>query len=213
MSPSRFHRLAALTGLLAGLLGQPATAAPTPLAADFTDASFFLSGDFNNIGWSFSVTSDVTIDGLGLFDYGADGLDNRHQVGLWNSAGTLLAQTVVFNGATVYASGSTAGNWLFVDIAALTLTAGDYVIGAFYSDNDNDAIAAIATGFELDSHFTYGDSRASDGSSLDLPGVYGQVQPGIFGPNMRVATVPEPSHLLLLPLALAAVAVARRRRD
>lgn len=212
MRVTRFHRLAALTGLLAGLMGQPAVADPTPLVADFTDAAYFLSGDFNNIGWSFSVTSNVTIDGLGLFDYQADGLINSHQVGLWNSAGTLIAQTVVFTGATPYASASNAGQWLVVDIAALTLTVGDYVIGAFYSDNDDDPIAAIATGFDLDSHFTYVDSRASDGTAFAMPGVYGQVEPGIFGPNMRVATVPEPGHLLLLPLALAAAAAARRRR-
>lgn len=206
------RRLGALAGLLAGLLGQPAMAAPTPLAADFSDAAFFLSGDFNNIGWSFSVTSAVTIDGLGLFDDGADGLVSRHQVGVWNSAHQLIAQATVFNnGATALPSASSGGQWLFVDIAATALDVGDYVIGAFYADQDDDPIAAIASGLALDSHFSYGASRASDGTSFDEPGVYGLVQPGIFGPNLRVA-LPEPHMLALLGIALAAGAMARRRR-
>lgn len=210
-------RLTALGALAAGLLAQPAAAAPAPLAADFSDASYFFSGNFNNVGWSFSVTTDVTVNGLGLFDFGADGLVGPHQVGLWSSGGQLLAQATVDDGATAYASAAAGGQWLFADIAALQLTAGNYVIGASYADDDADPIAAIANGFEIDSRLAYIDSRASDGASFDMPGAYGQVEPGIFGPNMRLASatptpLSEPGHLLMLPAALAAAAFARRRR-
>lgn len=194
----------------AGLFGAVASAAP--LAVDFSGASYFLSGTQNNIGWSFSVTSRVSIDGLGLFDYGADGLANRHQVGLWDSANNLIAQATVFNGATALPSAASTGQWLFADIAAMSLDVGDYVIGAFYADDDADAVAAIASGLALDSHFSFGASRASDATSFGEPGVYGIVEPGVFGPNLRVATeLPEPSMLAVLAVAMVAGAVARRR--
>jgi hypothetical protein len=45
--------------------------------------------------------------------------------------------------------------------------------------------------------------------------VYGLVQPGVFGPNLRFqdqAAVPEPASLLLLGSGLAVVALRFRRK-
>ncbi|HEY8879060.1 MAG TPA: PEP-CTERM sorting domain-containing protein [Roseateles sp.] len=212
-SPTKLQHAIAAATLAFSLFG---SAIAAPVAADFTDGNLYSVGGFNNIGWSFSVTSSVTIDGLGIFDVDADGLNNRHQVGLWDSNGNLLAQTVVFNGATVVASAAASrGQWLFADIASLLLGPGDYVVGAFYSDGDTDAVLADAAGLAMDSHFSYSASLASDGASFDMPGAYGIVQPGVFGPNLRVAgnTVPEPGMLALAALALLAAGGARRRRS
>lgn len=184
----------------------------SPAALDFNGGDLYTTGILNNIGWSFSVsTGAVRIDGLGLFDVGADGLRNRHQVGLWRADGTLLAQAIVSSGSTPVASAAGAlGQWLFAGIDTLTLTAGDYAIGAFYADEDADFVVASTTGTVTTAGLAYTGSLASDGSAWAKPGTYGLVQPSIFGPNLRLATVPEPMSMALVALALGA-ALTRRR--
>lgn len=184
---------------------------------DFTNGTPFNSGVFNNLGWSFTISgAPLTVDGLGLFDVDANGLSSAHEVGLWNANGSLLAQAIVSNSSTAVAStAANLGQWLFADIQALTLEAGSYVIGAFYSDNDRDLVVAAAQGLATAPGLAYVSSLASNGSSLDKPGAYGLVQPGIFGPNLRVATpsnVPEPMSLALVSLALMAAFFAPRGR-
>ena len=174
---TKTRNLAALAIIVAALFSTTATRG-APLAVDFSGATVFANGTFNNLGWSFRVTSSITIDGLGIFDLGAPGLNIQHQVGIWDSSNNLLVQTTVFNGATAVASASSLGRWLLEDIAALTLAPGDFIIGAFYVNNDFDFFAARATGLTVDSHLTYGAPRASDGASFDIPGVSVLVPPG-----------------------------------
>lgn len=183
-----------------------------PLAADFTGGTGFNVGVYNNVGWSFSVSSSVTIDGLGIFDMGSNGLAGRHQVGLWDSSGNLLAQTVVSSSSTAVASGSTLGQWLFESISPLSLAVGSYVVGAFYASSDPDFVVASATGLSMDSRLSYSASRASVGGSFAMPGPYGLVEPGVFGPNLRIAELPEPGSLALLGLGMFGLAAVRARR-
>lgn len=206
--------LTALTAAALNTLAPSAQAAPTALGVDFTGGTVYGVGGYNNVGWSFNVSTSITIDGLGLFDAGADGLNNRHQVGLWRTDGTLLAQATVFSGSTAVASAAGGlGQWLFADIGALTLDTGDYVLGAFFADDDSDLVIASASGLTAASGLTYVSSLASDAATLAMPGTYGLVEPGVFGPNLRLAeaTVPEPASLALVSLALMASFVRRRR--
>jgi hypothetical protein len=41
-----------------------------------------------SLGYSFAVSSSLTIDGLGVFDADTDGLANSHEVGLWDATRT-----------------------------------------------------------------------------------------------------------------------------
>jgi len=44
------------------------------------------------LGYSFTLSSAVTVTNLGFFDFGNDGLNASHAVTIWTSAGTQLAQ-------------------------------------------------------------------------------------------------------------------------
>ena len=66
------------------------------------NASAALGENFNTltIGWQFNVVSTTTVTGVGWFDQGLDGLQQQHEVGIWDSAGTLLASASVQPGTT-----------------------------------------------------------------------------------------------------------------
>ena len=62
---------------------------------DFTGGSEQPTFSFDaTIGWKFTVNSNTTIAGLGLFDVGANGLAESHEIAVWTSAGTFCALTL-----------------------------------------------------------------------------------------------------------------------
>jgi hypothetical protein len=103
------------------------------LGLDFTNGGIERSAIANsNYGWSFSVTSPLTVDGLGLWDAGSNGLFESHEVGLWLTStpipeGVLLASATVSNAQSVaVASASASGRWLFSSVPVVTLNPGTY---------------------------------------------------------------------------------------
>jgi hypothetical protein len=103
------------------------------LGLDFTGGGGFTAGTFQNEGWKFSVSKQITVSGLAVFDFGSNGLSQSHQAGLWNADGSvLLASGMVTNSSPLVASTDSLGGWRTVAITPLVLQAGDYVVGANY---------------------------------------------------------------------------------
>ncbi len=208
---NRLTRLLAPLMLVAGLAAQPASAA---LVLDLnTGGSPTACGTCgplgDTFGWSFRVINPVTIDQLGLWDAGADGLGvASSQVGLWTSAGVLLASATVTNGSEQVASASADGEWLFEDIATLTLLPGSYVIGSVF-------IAAVPLA-QIGAPFTTvadialtGGVQGPNNAGLAFPDA--SFPTPIFGPTMRLAdAVPEPAGIALVGLGLLMMAMRRR---
>lgn len=164
-------------------------------------------------GWNFDVSDTIQVDGLGVWDFGADGIGPDVQVGLWDNAGSLLASTAITNASSPQASNNLGGVWLFEDIATQTLTAGRYAIGATFFNSTPLAQFGAPTTTIPEVTLVGGSRSGSPDSGLSFPST--PFQP-IFGPTLRVAepsaSVPEPASLLGLA-AIAGIGFVARRKS
>jgi hypothetical protein len=193
------------------VIGSATVAEATSIGLDLlSDTQIFGSFSLQNIGWQFTVNAPVTIDGLGVFDANAPGLSEPHPVGLWNSSGSLLAQTTITNASTLVPSASDAGDWRFNSIAPIVLAPGTYVTSAFYATSA-DAVMANGTIATIP-QISFVDSRASTEGAFAEADVSALLEPGVFGADISVLAVPEPVTLLLFGSGLAGLALTLRRR-
>jgi hypothetical protein len=159
--------------------------AQTPIT-DFTGGvtDFATSARTVTYGFDFTVSGDSrTISALGFFDIGSDGLTEPHEVGLWDSAGNLLASTTIDNTATPVTSTSTIGRWLTKDITPITLPPGSYILGAFYNADSPDYLVRNAVASSI-SGVTHGTTRFINiGGGLLFPTNFIPTSnAGVFGP-------------------------------
>jgi hypothetical protein len=166
-------------------------------------------------GFQFTPTTNVLVDSVGYLDIGQDGLAAGHQVGIWNSGGTLLTSATVTTGDSTLAGAVLDGSqFRYTSITPLLLSAGQtYTIG----------------GEEDASDLIYYDNLATQTSNvpslLSVSSVgYYFVNNGFVDPTNTIgnhydvvnftasAAVPEPSTTVLMIVGLAGVLAATRFR-
>jgi hypothetical protein len=206
---------------VAPFVGRPVAADPVLDFSGGTQGGPPFSTVDATLGWKFTVgvNSTITIEGLGIFDFGANGLAENHQIRLWNNDGTsvLASATIKADGSnsTPVGSASSDGNWRSTPITSLTLTAGDYVVGAFYMGHSSDAFITQATTVSTIPGVTWDEYRGAPGLAFPLT-ITGEGGKGFFGPNLFTAAappVPEPKTYAMLMAGLGLLGlIARRRR-
>lgn len=202
--------LAAAALVLAAL---PALAAPAVVVSNATGPSSLGNPPYT-LGWSFSTNDAITVNALGVFDSGLDGLAGRYQVGLWNSGGTLLASATVAAGV----SAPLTDQFRYASVAGVSLAAGQtYTIGALIeSSADAVLFPGEVNGFATAAEINFLQSRFVDGATLANPTSTGGALPGYLGPNflfnVEANEVPEPATLLLVAMAITALGAHRARR-
>ena len=121
----------------------PSSASPI---FDFTGSSGVGSasaGRQGTVGWSFTLLTTMTVDGLGVWDENGDGIQDPQLVGLWSSAGALLSSATVDGSSKATPSASSAGQWLFTAVTPLVLDPGDYVLAALYTKSSASSLVVL----------------------------------------------------------------------
>jgi hypothetical protein len=173
-----------------------------------------------SFGFQFSTTQAVTLSALGYYDDAGDGLTVAHEIGVFDSTGTLLYSTILGAGT----SGELLGDFRYASIPLLNLAANQNYTVAATAGGESEMFAygaindGFLTGFVTDPAIQIAPNA---GVFVYQPGLqYPTQQFGYTfyaGPNFLVqqsedVVVPEPAAGLLLGPALGALLLLRNRR-
>ena len=180
--------------------------AVSPISGGSQNHEYFYDG---TMGWTFDVSTPLTITALGFFDATGDGLSQSHQVAIWRSPGIMVVSATVPAGTM----GTLVDGFRFVAINPITLTIpGGYTIGAYVQQTCTDDAWFSVPNYSTVTGLAFGVPAASSPSSiLTLPPGIGSHSDGAgyLGPNFLVSSVPEPAAISLLAIAFGAMCLIR----
>lgn len=180
------------------------------------------------LGYRFEVSADITVDGIGIFDYLGDGLASAHQVALWNDNDkTTPLVTAILNPGSDPANSDPSvldpaagawGSYIYANIVEMVLGPGFYTLGASYLPaNGNKDLALswtvdpIVENSSAATMLIGAQAFPAHGNSAQYPNFDADPQ-RYLGPNLRlaVASIPEPLTLAMLVTGLAGAGLSRR---
>lgn len=198
-------------GCLAAIVGLSYGPDPVQAAAiDLTQIDFEFDGSPWTLGWKFSVAAPASIDALGVYDSGQDGLAGTAQVGLWlATGGDPIVQTTVPSGA----AGTLDGHFRFAPVTPTLLTPGtEYIVGSYLSGEL--ATALFGGNGIVDPRVNVIDVRYSGSAAFGFPGLTdpGTEGAAFLGANFQLTPVPLPAAAWLFGSGLAGLMRLARRR-
>jgi len=165
-------------------------------------------GTFRTNGWEFTVSQDIQVVALGIFDFEDDpsyapGLFYPHDIGMWHDGEIIISTTIPAGTGTLLVD-----DFRYVEIDPFWLYSGEtYIIGNTssgdpYVGSDSESVISTLPFITYDRTL-----YSTAGSGFTLPTIEQDLY-YYFGPNILV--IPEPSTLAILGLGIMLI---RRRRN
>jgi hypothetical protein len=186
------------------------TASFSLITANFYGNGYSVPQSF---GYVFTPTTNIEVTSLGFFDYSGTGLGESHEVGIFNSSGTLLTSTTIPAGT----GGTLEDRFRYIGITPLELYAGQtYTAAALLTTATDDIVGyANVSGISVNPAISLPSFPAryifTSTAVLTLPTQTALASADMYiGPNFQL--VPLPPSVWLLGSGLLGLAGLRRLR-